>query len=219
MKKLLILVFTLFSILALNGCKADKKPGTHLTGTRYVYKYSYEDYKELCDFSIDKYDADGRDFSKPIPDYQFEGVVKKVYEIVTTNSCIKEGHPIDNTTTCPTCIYDGRVTLYCYTDENNAFKLAFYEPMDLNFYVAENGLQKFEEVDGSPYYMANIFSRNHSLRYVFHVDLTTEAKTYHVENASLGTYTANYTEEEIKYWYDLTFNTMKEDHKAIEDKN
>lgn len=221
MKKILILVFTLFSVLILTGCKDDPLPGERGSGTRYVYKYSYDDYKELCDNSKDYFHGDGRDLTEPIPDYQFEGVVKKVYEIPTLCSCTKEERPGDNKTTCPNYIYRGTVTLYCYTDENNAFMLSFKEPMDLNFAVdRDNDFTRYEESNGEVHYMATIVAgARGSVKYIFNAYQTTEEKTYHVDDTSLGTHTSNYTEEEIKYWFDLTFNTMKEYHKEIEGKD
>ena len=48
--------------------------------------------------------------------------------------------------------------------------------------------------------------------YSFHSDQTTEEQTFWIKDPSLGTYTANYTEEEINYWFELTYNTIKEYH-------
>lgn len=219
MKKILILVFTFFSLFILAGCQEEPLPGERGSGTRYVYKYSYDDYKELCDNSKDYFHGDGRDLTEPIPDYQFEGVVKKVYEVATLCSCTKEERPDDNKTTCPNYIYRGAVTLYCYTDENNAFMLSFSEPMDLIFGGGENPLQTIKDENGIPHYMAQIRGRGGSMRYSFYVHPTTEEKTFWINDPSYGTYTSNYTEEEMKYWFDLTFNTMKEYHKEIEGKD
>lgn len=216
MKKILFLVFTLFSLFVLAGCQEEPIPGERGGGTRYVYKYNYEDYKELCDNSKDCYHADGRDLTEPIPDYQFEGVVKKVYEVATICSCTKEERPDDNISNCPNYRYNN-VTIYWYTDENNAFRLSFYEPMNLNFWIYSD-LQLFEHVNGVPHYMAQSVGGGRSLRYIFDAFQTTEKQTFFINDSSYGTYTADYTEEEIKYWFDLTFNTMKEYHLAEEGK-
>lgn len=218
MKKILILVFTLFSLFVLVGCQEEPIPGERGGGIRYVYKYNYEDYKELCDNSDGFYDEQGGRY-EAIPDYQFEGVVKKVYEVATICTCTDEERPDDNISNCPNYRYNN-VTIYCYTDEKNAFLLTYYDKMELNFWIYDDlYTYPIDALDGNVRYIAEIFGGDYKRsKYTFCSDQTTEEKLYKIGDASFGTYTADYTEEEIKYWFDLTFNTMKEYHLAAEGK-
>lgn len=212
-------VFTLFlmmlSMFILISCKDEPQDNNNIGEIRRVYKYNYEDYKESCENANDKYFGERNYLNVALPDYNFDGVVKKTYELKTICTCNDEEKVNDNTSNCAN-YYIRKVRIYCYTDEKNAFILEFQDKLDFNTIITD-GLKK-RNIDGEISYFASFSCSFGAGCFNFIAYQSPDEKTYEINDTAYGSYISNYTEKDIKYWYDLTFNTMKEYHKEIEEK-
>lgn len=202
MIKLLISLFML--ILTLTSCK--KEQDIHIDPkSHYVELDTHNDLLEFMKTANNKPTNELVPIDKELPDYQFEGVIKKEYVVEGYCSC-SEHKKDDHKYLCAN--FDAQAYLiYCYTEENNRFFINIKSSLTENkitkkefhgITVLDDAIPKSvgsicTNIDiGYDRVLANIY---------WHAETDKEWNTDYLYN-----YPSVYTEEEAINYYEIIYN-------------
>lgn len=210
MRKLIIYIYMLLIPLSLVSCK-DKNQ-IHIDPKSHYIKLDSHD--ELINFMKTTSNAkleNGGGLDVELPDYKFDGVIRKEY--VAKGLCSCDSHSTDDHEALCTDFNLLSYVIYCYTEENNCFIISVDSyAKDVELEMEELYPREYNDNNEIKTYAGVILGKKDEQKIPA---VIFECHTYDdgvYEKDNLKDVPSVYTLEEAEYWYNIVYNTLKEYH-------